>query len=894
MRNAATFSLLLWLLFQVGNLLAHSPEEGSDGIVHETHGLVLPSIQGGARPWSDKPLLNDDSRFHFAVMTDRTGGHRPGVWMHAVRNLNLLRPEFAISVGDLIEGYTDDENRAEEEWKEFLGFIDELEMRFFFVAGNHDVTNPMLHRLWRQHFGKEWYSFDYKGVHFLCLSSEDPSASLGEEQVAWAMQDLREHADARWTFVFMHKPLWVYAERELAAGNPDGTNWKKIETALGERPHTVFAGHVHHYVQFERNGSEYYQLATTGGGSQLRGEAYGEFDHVVWVTMEEDGPRIANILLDGVLAPNVVTEQSIQRFREFLDQTRLTVAPILIRSGGDLQTAAVEIEVSNGFDDPIQVDAKVLGLPLRGLTITPDQLNIHIAPHQTKRVRCDFRVAQPLNYEQFRHVAVSGTIRTQGEKQLVAELTVPVTIDRRHDCPRRQVAVDGDLGDWKGDEESFPEQPTIFGARQQWQGLGDAGMTFRVGYDPDSILLSGRVTDDKVVTGRDAVYFGIDVRNQEQRLRDSRLGRHAYSIQIRPNLENETASEVVVRPRRGRADSSLRSQFRIRPEVTGYSFEVSIDKSILTAAQGDNWTDFQLNAVLRDVDAPEESDVYLSWRPALDIRNQNTNYAFFFRDDSVTDTNQTQQRSDAAKLIAHRGGVVDETRIENSLPAIQAAIAQGYEMLEVDIRESRDGHLVVHHDANFRRFYGDDRRVADLTWEEIQQLRSEEGNLRPLEFHEFAAACRGKIRLMLDTKGPHRPSFFDEMEDVLRKNGLLENAFVIGTAQSQEHFLGKAKIGVDYERLIREHAAGKKISSRFFLFEHGDISVEAIQFARSHGVTIVPSINIFHYPRAEHMQRAKADIERLPGPRCHLLSDRFGVRKSRSRTTSLIVNFDFA
>ena len=43
-----------------------------------------------------------------------------------------------------------------------------------------------------------------------------------------------------------------------------------------------------------------YQLATTGGGSKLRGLRYGEFDHLAWVTMKKDGPVIANVLLDGV------------------------------------------------------------------------------------------------------------------------------------------------------------------------------------------------------------------------------------------------------------------------------------------------------------------------------------------------------------------------------------------------------------------------------------------------------------------------------------------------------------------------------------------------------------------------------------------------------------------
>jgi hypothetical protein len=48
-------------------------------------------------------------------------------------------------------------------------------------------------------------------------------------------------------------------------------------------------------------------LATTGGASKLRGKADGEFDQVVWVTMKESEPVIANLLLDGIEDKNVRT-----------------------------------------------------------------------------------------------------------------------------------------------------------------------------------------------------------------------------------------------------------------------------------------------------------------------------------------------------------------------------------------------------------------------------------------------------------------------------------------------------------------------------------------------------------------------------------------------------------
>ncbi|MCH7944837.1 MAG: serine/threonine protein phosphatase, partial [Armatimonadetes bacterium] len=58
-------------------------------------------------PWTHLDLVNDPENFQFAIVTDRTGGHRAGVFPDAMRKLNLLQPEFVMSVGDPVEGYTE-------------------------------------------------------------------------------------------------------------------------------------------------------------------------------------------------------------------------------------------------------------------------------------------------------------------------------------------------------------------------------------------------------------------------------------------------------------------------------------------------------------------------------------------------------------------------------------------------------------------------------------------------------------------------------------------------------------------------------------------------------------------------------------------------------------------
>jgi predicted phosphodiesterase len=262
-------------------------------------------------PWTNLRMNNAPESFHFLVVSDRTGGHRARIFSQAVDQINLLQPAFVVSVGDLIEGYSKDKAKVEAEWKEFQTYTSKLQMPFFYVPGNHDVTNPVQKEIWKDRFGKSFYHFIYKDVLFLAVNSDEPNVDkedgqLGKEQVEYFEKVIKENTGVRWIFVLVHKPMWTHE-------NLDKNGWLDLEKALAGRKYTVFAGHIHRYQKFTRQGMNYYQLATTGGGSRMRGMRYGEFDHVAWVTCKPSAdPIIANIMLDGIYPENLkrtVTEE---------------------------------------------------------------------------------------------------------------------------------------------------------------------------------------------------------------------------------------------------------------------------------------------------------------------------------------------------------------------------------------------------------------------------------------------------------------------------------------------------------------------------------------------------------------------------------------------------------
>jgi UDP-2,3-diacylglucosamine pyrophosphatase LpxH len=303
---------------------------------------------GDKNPWTSLKLNNDPEQFTFAVVSDRTGGHRSKVFSQAVARVNLLQPQFVMSVGDLIEGYTTKEETIDAEWQEFDGYVKKFEMPFFYAAGNHDLTNKQLVTKWGERYGKKYYSFTYKGVLFLVLCSENPPTGMGtidEEQQKWVAATAAAHKDAKWTFVFLHKPIWT--ARDLKRNG-----WAPVEEALAGRKYTVFCGHVHRYQRFERNGAEYFQLATTGGDSRLRGVEYGEFDHVAWITVKKDRALIANVLLDGILPSDLKTPESEEKgVPERKKRPTFPVAGTLTVGGKPLAGATVILNSYNAVTE---------------------------------------------------------------------------------------------------------------------------------------------------------------------------------------------------------------------------------------------------------------------------------------------------------------------------------------------------------------------------------------------------------------------------------------------------------------------------------------------------------------------------------------------------------------
>jgi len=143
--------------------------------------------------------------------------------------------------------------------------------------------------------------------------------------------------------------------------------------------------------------------------------------------------------------------------------------------------------------------------------------------------------------------------------------------------------------------------------------------------------------------------------------------------------------------------------------------------------------------------------------------------------------------------VAHRGEPLGNR--ENTLPAFASAMALGADMVEIDVRRTRDGEVVVLHDQSLQRLWGVDASVGDLDLAEVATIG--EGDVRIPTVHEVLAAV--PVPLMVDFT--RREVVQGALEAVLEARALDRSLFVTGNVEALRLLRGLstgARIGLTW------------------------------------------------------------------------------------------------
>jgi glycerophosphoryl diester phosphodiesterase len=140
-------------------------------------------------------------------------------------------------------------------------------------------------------------------------------------------------------------------------------------------------------------------------------------------------------------------------------------------------------------------------------------------------------------------------------------------------------------------------------------------------------------------------------------------------------------------------------------------------------------------------------------------------------------------------VVAHRGDSLRHP--ENTLPAFDAAVETGADLVEFDVRRTADGHLVISHDSDVARTTDGAGDVCDLTLDELRRFRNGVGPAAPgiPTLAEALDLLVGRIGVDIEIKNiPGDPDFDSPREAVAEevvkvldrfssRNGILVSSF---------------------------------------------------------------------------------------------------------------------
>lgn len=174
---------------------------------------------------------------------------------------------------------------------------------------------------------------------------------------------------------------------------------------------------------------------------------------------------------------------------------------------------------------------------------------------------------------------------------------------------------------------------------------------------------------------------------------------------------------------------------------------------------------------------------------------------------SFTLLREKDNKSEYVWVASHRGDWIYAP--ENSTTALEHAIFFGSDLIETDVRLTKDGKIIMMHDATVDRTTNGKGNIADLTLAEIKELRLRNnfGGLTDLKvptLEEYIELAKNKILLYLDKAGYDLPGheqghLVKELLKILRANNAIEQSvFVLDWPYSK----AKEIFGEDLEKVI--------------------------------------------------------------------------------------------
>jgi glycerophosphoryl diester phosphodiesterase len=217
-------------------------------------------------------------------------------------------------------------------------------------------------------------------------------------------------------------------------------------------------------------------------------------------------------------------------------------------------------------------------------------------------------------------------------------------------------------------------------------------------------------------------------------------------------------------------------------------------------------------------------------------------------------------------LIAHRGGVVTADTPECSLAAIRLAKEQGFAMVELDVRKSLDGVPIIFHDRDLKKSCGIDNSIANMESKQITKIKFAQSDRTICTLDLALDECRLlSLGVMLDVKVRDDKQFYKTIANLIKKHKYDASTITISGDQAlRQCFKGVVMLTITGDE-FKQVQQGKHIDLRgkYWFGLPDKIPCDMVKRLHQNGAYVIPAINTFRYPKENHYELARRDINRL-------------------------------
>lgn len=228
----------------------------------------------------NKVDLPSDGEIHFVLIGDNEDN--TAVFKEILRRANEEKaPYFAIHLGNMVASGT------EANYKKFLDQVKDFKLPLLTTIGKSDLDADGGNSLYRQIFGRPYFSFQLGDSAFYFIDDSTPEA-LDEKQMTWIKRALDQGFNHHKRFVFMHTPLFD-PRPNGEKGLPPALANKLLEIFKNAQVTLIFSGAIHARYGGYWDGIRY-TICGGGGAGPLEGTSPESSFHnymVVHVTEQQ-------------------------------------------------------------------------------------------------------------------------------------------------------------------------------------------------------------------------------------------------------------------------------------------------------------------------------------------------------------------------------------------------------------------------------------------------------------------------------------------------------------------------------------------------------------------------------------------------------------------------------